>query len=59
MINLSNILSGWNYNDNTWKVKNQLDNNASRANVPYINAGLVLYVHNFNYNNYDTHYVGN
>lgn len=59
MINLSNILSGWNYNDNTWKVKNQLGNNASRANVPYINAGLVLYVPNFNYNNYDTHYVGN
>lgn len=59
MINLSNILSGWNYNDNTWKVKNHLDNTVSRANVPYINAGLVLYVPNFNYNNYDTHYVGN
>lgn len=59
MINLSNILSGWNYNDSNWKVVNQLDNNASRANVPYINAGLVLYVPNTNYNDYDTHYVGN
>lgn len=58
MINLSNILSGWNYNDNTWKVKNHFDGNVSRANVPYINAGLVLYVPNTNYNDYDTHYIG-
>lgn len=59
MINLSNILSGWNYNDSNWKVVNQLGNNASRANVPYINAGLVLYVPNTYYNDYDTHYKGN
>lgn len=59
MINLSNILSGWNYNDSNWKVLSNLRNNASRANVPYINAGLVLYVPNTNYNDYDTHYVGN
>ena len=59
MINLSNILSGWNYNDSNWKVVNNLGNQASRANVPYINAGLVLYVPNTNYNDYDTHYIGN
>lgn len=59
MINLSNILSGWNYYDNTWTIKDTLSGNVSRANVPYINAGLVLYVPNLNYNNYDTHYVGN
>lgn len=58
MINLSNILSGWNYYDKDWKSKNTLEDNASRANVPYINAGLVLYVPNTNYNDYDTHYVG-
>lgn len=59
MINLSNILSGWNYNDKTWKIKNQFDTTVSRANVPYINAGLVLYVPNTYYNDYDTHYKGN
>lgn len=59
MINLSNILSGWNYNDKTWEIKNQFDTTVSRANVPYINAGLVLYVPNTYYNDYDTHYKGN
>jgi hypothetical protein len=58
MINLSNILSGWNYYDNTWKSSSSLGEGASRANVPYINAGLVLYVPNSNYNGYDTLYQG-
>ena len=58
MTNLSNILSGWNYYDNTWSSKNQLGQNVSRANVPYINAGLVIYVPNTNYNGYDQLYEG-
>lgn len=58
MINLSNILSGWNYNDKDWTIKDNLNITATRANVPYINAGLVLYVPNTNYNDYDTHYEG-
>lgn len=58
MINLSNILSGWNYYDSEWKLKNTLPSGASRANVPYINAGLVLYVPNSNYNGYDVLYEG-
>lgn len=58
MTNLSNILSGWNYYDNTWSNKNPLGQNVSRANVPYINAGLVIYVPNTNNNGYDQLYEG-
>lgn len=58
MTNLSNILSGWNYYDNTWSSKNPLGQQVSRANVPYINAGLVIYVPNTNYNGYDQLYKG-
>lgn len=56
MKNLGDILTGWNYYGSAWS--NPTTGNGARTNVPYINAGLVLYVPNTNTPAYQTLYKG-
>lgn len=49
MVNLSNILTGWNYLPQNMNKNNEY---ITRANLPYVNIGLMLYVPNNACNNY-------
>lgn len=56
MVNLSNILTGWNYYGKNYTTPPSGE--YSRVNLPYINIGLVLYVPNENTSFYSETYVG-
>lgn len=59
MVNLSNILTGWNYYGTNFSNPPFNNNNIySRVNAPYVNIGLVLYVPNENTGFYSNTYEG-
>ena len=58
MVNLSNILTGWNYYGTNYTTPTKDNTGKSRVNLPYINIGLVLYVPNENSAFYSKTYVG-
>lgn len=59
MVNLSNILTGWNYYGPNFSSPPSSNYSAvSRINAPYVNIGLVLYVPNENTGFYSNTYQG-
>lgn len=58
MVNLSNILTGWNYYGPNFSNPTQGNPGLSRINAPYVNIGLVLYVPNENTRFYSNTYKG-